>query len=260
MFNSKPRGLQLWLIFVFVVATGFSNRIHAEQIRVAVAANFYRPMQALASDFTERSGHQVSLSAGSTGKLYAQIINGAPFDVFIAADQARPKALVDNGRAKAASQLTVAIGQLVLWSADPELIAGPQQLQPDSAISRLAIANPKSAPYGAAALTVMEHLGVKDYWSSRLVQGQNISHTYQYVSSGNATAGFVAASQVYHHGQLTSGSAWLVPESLHQPLKQDAVIINSAAQPQAAVELLNYFRSPAAKRIIESFGYQTQSH
>ncbi|WP_087506177.1 molybdate ABC transporter substrate-binding protein [Neiella marina] len=247
------------LPFAVILTLVVTATAQSGEVRVAVASNFYRPMQALANDFEQRSGHQVSLSAGSTGKLYAQIINGAPFDVFVAADQARPQALIEQDLATADSLMTVAIGQLALWSADAKLITGQQQLQPNSTIKRLAIANPKSAPYGAAAIAVMEQLGVAQYWLPRLVQGQNISHTYQYVSSGNATAGFVAVSQVYQQGRLIAGSAWLVPSSLHPALKQDAVLLQSATTNQAAQALIEYLRSNAAKTIIQSFGYRTQS-
>lgn len=250
------RPLATLLVFNTLVASLLSIQAFAADVQVAVAANFYRPMQQLAAAYEAKSGYEVGLSAGSTGKLYAQINNGAPFDVFLAADQRRPKALVDSGLAIAEQQFTVAVGQLALWSSDPQLIDDSPTLLTQNQLDKLAIASPKTAPYGAAAVEVLKALDVYPNWQRKLIQGQNISHTYQYVSSGNVPAGFVALSQVYHDGKITAGSAWLVPAELHQPLKLDVVLLNKAQHNQAALGLLRYLQSGQAKALIQSFGYQ----
>ncbi|MBW8192184.1 molybdate ABC transporter substrate-binding protein [Neiella marina] len=234
----------------------FNATARAADLQVAVAANFYRPMQQLAANFETKTGHHVGLSAGSTGKLFAQISNGAPFDVFIAADQTRPNALVKSGLAQAESQFTVAQGQLALWSNDPSLINGTPAVLQAQQLTKLAIASPKTAPYGAAAVQVLQHLKLYPAWQPKLIQGQNISHTYQYVSSGNVDAGFVAVSQIYHQGSLASGSAWIVPSDYHQPLNLDAVLLTRTTREKAAQDLLRYLASDEAKALIRSFGYQ----
>lgn len=231
-------------------------RALATDVQVAVAANFSKPMQQLAADFEAISGYSVGLSAGSTGKLYAQIRNGAPFDIFVAADQRRPSELVKQGLASKDSQFTLAIGQLALWSADPTLIDGSPAILQQQQLTKLAIASPKTAPYGAAAVEVLAQLALYADWQGKLIQGQNISHTYQYVSSGNVQAGFVALSQVYHYGELIKGSAWLVPTELHQPLNLDAVLLNKAHHVSAAQGFLDYLQSDQAKTLIQSFGYR----
>lgn len=224
---------------------------NAAQVTVAVAANFYKPLQTLAADYEKGHSDSVKLSVGSTGKLYAQITNGAPFDIFLAADQKRPQKLMAAKAAVADSEFTYAKGRLIFWSKDDKAIAGQDPLNHFSA-DKLAVANPKAAPYGAAAVETMKKLGVYDQLKSKIVYGQNIGQTFQYVSYGNVKEGFVALSQVYRDGKLNSGSGWIVPNELYSPIRQDAVLLKDT---KAAQAFLDYLRSPQAQKIIRSYGY-----
>lgn len=228
---------------------------HAGTVRVAVAANFSAPMKAIAADFERATGHHAGLSFGSTGKFYAQIRNGAPFDVFLAADDETPARLERDGGAVPGSRFTYAVGALVLWSARPDLVDARGEVLGRGGFERLAIANPRLAPYGAAAWEVMERLGVLDRVRSRLVQGENIAQTWQFVQSGNAELGFVAASQVIQDGRLVTGSAWRVPAQLHAPIRQDAVLLHAGRGNVAAEALLAYLRSEPALARIRAHGY-----
>ncbi|QFY89573.1 molybdate ABC transporter substrate-binding protein [Magnetovirga frankeli] len=227
----------------------------AAEVRVAVAANFALPMQQIVAEFERSTGHRAGVSLGGTGKLFAQISHGAPFEVFLAADQRAPARLVAEGKALADSRFTYARGRLVLWSSQPDLLDADASALQQGRFSRLAIANPRVAPYGAAALAVLEGLGLLEMVRPKLVQGENIAQTYQFVASGNAELGFVARSQVMRDGQLQAGSAWPVPERLHPPLRQDAVLLLRGKDNPAARALLAFLRSEAAGSIIQSFGY-----
>jgi molybdate transport system substrate-binding protein len=226
----------------------------AEQVTVAVAANFLSPVRALEPAFEAVSGHELLISSGSTGQLYAQIVNGAPFDVLLAADQERPRRLVDEGVADAASVFTYAVGRLALWSAEPErihelplaeLLAGEYRW--------LAIAEPAVAPYGAAAQQVLEELGAWGSVQSRLVRGQNIAQTFAMVQTRNAELGLVALSQALTYDGAASYQ--IVPQALHDPIRQDAVLLQRARDNPAALAWLEYLKSPAAGATIERFGY-----
>lgn len=227
----------------------------AGETLVAVAANFTEAAQDIGAAFEAATGHDVTFSFGPTGQLYAQITQDAPFDVFLAADQARPEKAEAEGLAVAGSRFTYATGRLVLWSADPGLIGadGPAVLA-DGGFAHLAIANPVTAPYGAAAVAVMQALGVHDALSSRLVQGKSISQTHQFVATGNAELGFVALSQVIGDD---GGSRWTVPAGLYPPIRQDAVLLKTGADNDAAKAFLDFLQGPEATRIIESYGYAT---
>ncbi|WP_430755100.1 molybdate ABC transporter substrate-binding protein [Magnetovirga frankeli] len=220
-----------------------------------MAANFALPMQQIVAEFERSTGHRAGVSLGGTGKLFAQISHGAPFEVFLAADQRAPARLVAEGKALADSRFTYARGRLVLWSSQPDLLDADASALQQGRFSRLAIANPRVAPYGAAALAVLEGLGLLEMVRPKLVQGENIAQTYQFVASGNAELGFVARSQVMRDGQLQAGSAWPVPERLHPPLRQDAVLLLRGKDNPAARALLAFLRSEAAGSIIQSFGY-----
>lgn len=224
-------------------------------IQVAVAANFIGPMQQIAQAFEARTGHEVRLSSGATGRFYAQIRNGAPFDVFLAADQTTPARLVADGLAQADSVQTYAIGRLVLWSAQPGLVDDQGEVLRRGDLRHLAIANPRTAPYGAAAIEVLQRLDLLAAWQPRFVQGENIAQTHQFVSSGNAPLGFVAYSQVVQDGRIATGSGWLVPEALHTPIRQDAVLLTRAAGHEAARALLAFLQSDAARAIARAYGY-----
>ena len=228
----------------------------AQPLRVAVAANSAEPLEAIAEVFEAQTGQPVSLVLGSTGKLYAQIVNGAPFDLFLAADQERPRRLEAEGRIVPASRFTYAVGALVLWSADPDLIGsdGVAILRAGD-FRRLAIANPDLAPYGLAAQQAMESLGVASALRPKLVMGENIGQAYAMVASGNAELGFIAASYIAsprHDGQ---GSAWPVPPELHEPVRQDAVLLKRAEHNAGARAFWRFLRSETAQAIFRRYGY-----
>ena len=228
----------------------------AEEILLAVAANFSVPMQQLASQFERQSGHQVSLVAGSSGRLFAQIRHGAPFQLFLSADQAKPVALEDAGLIVSGSRFTYATGVLVLWSSDPNrVITGPQALQ--QPWHRLALANPRLAPYGRAAVEVLTALGLLEVTRARWVSGENITQTYQFVATGNVELGFVALSQVIDsRGELT-GNGWRVPAQFHQPIRQDAVLLKTAETCTPCRQLWEYLQSAPVQQQIAALGYLT---
>ncbi|WP_373692651.1 molybdate ABC transporter substrate-binding protein [Acidovorax sp.] len=237
------------------VAWAMLGVAHADTVSVAVAANFTAPMQKIAAAFEVDTGHKAELSFGATGKFYAQITHGAPFQVLLSADDTTPARLEREGKAVAHSRFTYAIGTLVLWSAQPGTVDAKGDVLKSGDFKHLAIANPKLAPYGAAALQVMEKLGVATALQPRLVQGENIAQTFQFVSTGNAQLGFVALSQVMADGKIRSGSAWQVPASLHEPIRQDAVLLMPGKDSAAASALLTYLRCNKARAIIQSYGY-----
>ncbi len=227
----------------------------ADSVAVAVAANFHAPMETLVQVFETQANHDVTLISGSTGGLYAQIVNGAPYDVFIAADTRRPALLASSGRGVARSQVTVAIGQLVLWSADRNLIDGRDlSLLRDSRIRFLAIANPDLAPYGEAARQTLVAMDLWESWASRLVYGQNIAQAYAMVSTGNAELGLIARAQV--SAETRAGGYLLVPQALYEPIRQDAILLERGAGNAAATALLAFLSTPEAKAVIRGFGYR----
>lgn len=229
-------------------------RAHAAQAHIAVASNFAAPMKKLAAQFEQATGHTLTLSSGATGKFYAQIKHGAPFDVLLAADDETPARLIREG--DAVQSQTYAIGRLALWSERPDFINGSDAVLRQNRFQRLAIANPKLAPYGAAAIEVLANLNLTDSVKSKLVTGENIAQTYQFVASGNAELGFVALSQVMQNGTLRSGSVWQVPATLHAPIRQDAVLLKHGANNAAARALLDFLNIPAAIILIRSYGYE----
>lgn len=228
----------------------------AGEVQVAVAANFTAPLQAIARAFEQDSGHRVISAFGATGQLYAQIQNGAPFEVFLAADEATPARLEAEGAGVPGSRFTYASGKLVLWSAQAGYVDDQGALLEGNRFRHLALANPKAAPYGLAATQVLDKLGLSEAVQSKLVEGQSITQAYQFIASGNAELGFVALSQVYKDGQISSGSAWLVPDELYAPIKQDALLLKQGENNPAARALLEYLRGPKAAAIIQSYGYQ----
>ncbi|NMF89159.1 molybdate ABC transporter substrate-binding protein [Aromatoleum petrolei] len=227
----------------------------AAEVSVAVAANFTAPMQKIAAVFERDTGHKARLAFGATGKFYAQIRNGAPFELFLSADDTTPAKLEEDGSAVAGSRFTYAIGKLVLWSAQAGVVDDQGEVLKRGAFAHLAVANPKTAPYGAAALEVLRKLGVAEALAPKLVTGENIAQTHQFVATGNAELGFVALSQVWAEGRLSGGSAWLVPAELHAPLRQDAVILAKGRDNPAARALVEYLRGAKAAAIIKSYGY-----
>jgi molybdate transport system substrate-binding protein len=229
---------------------------HAGEVQVAVAANFAGPMEKLAAEFGRDTGHKAVVATGATGKFYAQIRNGAPFEVLLAADDETPARLEKEGQAVAGSRFTYAVGRLVLWSANGAYVDASGNVLKTGNFRHLAIANPKTAPYGAAAVSVLERLGLRDRLQPRIVQGENIAQAWQFASTGNAELGFVAQSQVWRDGKFTAGSGWIVPASMHDPIRQDAALLTKGGANPAARALLDYLRSDKAKALIRSFGYE----
>ncbi|MDP2026545.1 molybdate ABC transporter substrate-binding protein [Sulfuriferula sp.] len=227
----------------------------ADEVQVAVAANFTAPMKIIAADFEKATGHKAALSFGATGQFYAQIKNGAPFDILLAADDETPAKLEKENLGVAGSRFTYAIGKLVLWSAKPGFVDDKGEVLRKGGFEHIALANPKLAPYGAAAVEVMTKLGLMRALEPKFVQGENIAQTYQFVSTGNAELGFVALSQVYEGGKLKSGSGWIVPSAMHSPIRQDAVLLSRAKGNLAAEALLKYLKSDKARAVIKAYGY-----
>ncbi len=226
---------------------------HAGEVTVAVASNFAAPMQRLAVLFEAETGHKAALALGSTGKFYAQIQNGAPFDVLLAADDDTPARLAQEGRGS--QRFTYAIGKLVLWSRLPQAVDARGAVLSTQTPQRLALANPKLAPYGAAAREVLQAMGVLARWRDHLVQGENIGQAYQFVATGNAPLGFVALSQVWEDGRLREGSAWMVPSHLYTPIRQDAILLRRGQDNPAALAWMAYLRSDKARALVRAYGY-----
>ena len=236
-------------------------------LNVAVAANFLAPAMEIAKRFEDQTGTEVTISSGSTGKFYAQIRHGAPFDVFLAADRLSINELIEQGFAVASDHFTYAVGQLALWSPDPARLADQETtiaLLEDAQFDRLAMANPLVAPYGAAAQDVLTHLGLRSAWQNKRIQGQSIGQAYQFVASGNADLGFVALSQIIQttesmhtsgNDRQIRGSAWLPPQSWYRPLNQDAARLTESKNPEQAKAFLRFLRSPTAKTIMARYGY-----
>lgn len=233
-----------------------SAAAQAGEVKVAVAANFAQAMKEIATGFERETGHKVNLTQGATGKFYAQIVNGAPFEVFLSADDEVPSRLVREGKAVSGTQFTYAIGRLALWSPDANLVDQGGGVLKTEKFKFLSIANARVAPYGRAAVQTMQKLGVLTAVEPRVVQGESITQAHQFVSSGNAQLGFVALSQIWENGKLKPGSAWIVPEAMHDQLKQDAVLLSQAKDSVAARALLDYLKSDKAKKLIERYGYQ----
>ncbi|WP_101047098.1 molybdate ABC transporter substrate-binding protein [Macromonas nakdongensis] len=227
----------------------------AAEVSVAVAANFTVPMQKIARLFEADTGHTATLAFGSTGRFYAQIRHGAPFQVLLAADDDVPARLEQEGLAVPGTRYTYAVGRLVLWSKRPGVVDERGEVLRRGAFDRIAVADPKLAPYGQAAVETLSRLGLYDALKPKFVQGENIAQTHQFVATENALLGFVARSQVEVDGRLTEGSAWPVPPHLHAPIRQDAVLLQKGRGQSAATALLAYLRGDKARAVIEAHGY-----
>ena len=227
----------------------------AEQALVAVAANFVPPFREVATEFEKATGHTVQVASGPSGGFYTQIKNGAPFDVFFSADNERPKLLEEEGLGVKGSRFTYAIGRLVLWSPDPDLVKGEDTLRSQK-FKHLAIANPKTAPYGVAAKQTMEKLGVWESVQPRLVMGEGLGQTIGFIESGNAELGFLALSQVLDPKIKGKGGRWDVPVNMHEPIQQDVVLLTKGKDNPAANALIEFIKSPQALAIIERYGYE----
>ena len=234
---------------------GFCLNAQAAEVRVAVAANFSAPMQKIAQAFAQATGHKAILAFGSTGNFYAQIRNGAPFQVLLAADDETALKIEKEGLGVAGTRFTYAIGTLVLWSPQPGLVDAKAEVLRSGKFQRLAMANPKLAPYGAAALQTLTAMGLVPALQPKLVLGENIAQAYQFIATENAQLGFVALSQLIADGKVRQGSAWVVPAELHAPIRQDAVLLVRGTDNPAASALLAFLKSEKAKTLIRSFGY-----
>ena len=245
----KPR------LMLAIASTLFLVVAQAGEVTVAVAANFTAPMQKIAHAFEQDTGHKALLAFGSTGKFFAQIKNGAPFAVLLSADDETPARLEKEGLAVAGTRLTYATGRLALWSKQANFVDDKGEVLRSNRFDKLALADPKLAPYGAAAMEVISKLGVQAHVKPKLVQGESIGQTYQFVSTENAQLGFVALSQIWLDGRISQGSAWVVPQSMHTPLKQDAVLLQAGKDNPAAHALLAYLQGDRAKTMIRQYGY-----
>ncbi|WP_295441705.1 molybdate ABC transporter substrate-binding protein [uncultured Thiodictyon sp.] len=244
--------IKLSLAFALIAAAVGAR---ADEVQVAVAANFTAPMKEIAEAFAKATNHKVVAAFGSTGKFYSQIQNGAPFEVLLAADAETPAKLEKEGSAVAGSRFTYAIGKLVLWSAKPDFVDQKGKVLKQGKFEHLSIANPKLAPYGAAGVEAMKKLEVFGALEPKLVQADNIAQAFQFVQSGNAELGFIALSQVYKEGKVADGSAWIVPAKLYSPILQDAVILAKGKDKPAAIALLDFLKGEKARAIITSYGY-----
>jgi molybdate transport system substrate-binding protein len=254
IFKSKGQFMQRNLVFVFLQFVLLIS-IQAAEVTVAVASNFSLPMRKIAAQFEVESGHKVRLSFGSTGALYAQIKNGGPFHLLIAADQEAPARLEKEGLGIAGTRFTYAQGRLVLWSRQAGLVDKEGEILTTGQFQKLALANPKLAPYGLAAMETLRSLSLTEQLKPKLVQGENISQAYQFVETENAQIGFVAMSQVFSEGKLLKGSAWIVPPQLYSPIHQDAILLLAGQKNSAATELMRYLKTDQAKSVMSAYGY-----
>ena len=222
---------------------------------VAVAANFTAPMKRIAQDFERDTGHKVTLAFGATGQFHAQIRNGAPFAILLSADEETPIKLEKEGLAVPGSRFTYATGKLMLWSKRPGYVDAQGEILRSGQFDKIAMANPKLAPYGAAAVQTLQKMGLRERLAPKVVEGANITQTFQFVASENAALGFIALSQVLENGKLKEGSGWMVPASMHSPLRQDAILLRPGKESPAALALLKYLQGDKAKAVIRAFGY-----
>lgn len=247
---------QVKRLFISCLLLAFSLNSQAATVLVAVASNFTKPMTEIAEAFKKATGHEASLSFGSSGKFVAQIENDAPFEVFLSADEKNPKKLEESGKGVADSRFTYAIGKLALWSAKAGVVDDQGQVLSKGDFKHLALADPKLAPYGLAAEEALKNLGLLDKLKPVFVLGENISQTQQFISSGNAELGFIALSQVIgKDGAISEGSGWIVPETLHSPIKQEVILLKKGEPNPAAPALMAFLKSPEALAIIKKYGY-----
>lgn len=243
----------LRLLYAVLLSLALFASAQGAELHVAVASNFLATAQSLAQRFEAETGHRVLLSSGSTGKLYAQIRQGAPYDVFLAADRERPRLLEQHGAVLPGSRVTYAVGKLVLWSRDETL--EPRSALAAGALRRLAIANPHTAPYGAAARQTLERMGLWQDWRRRAVRGENVGQAFQFAATGNVDAAFVAEAQVRQLPGDRSGSRWQIPEHWYGAIEQQAVVLRNGAEPELARAFLAFLNAPGARALIEADGY-----
>lgn len=240
---------------LLVLAAAVSMPAVAAEVNVAVAANFTAPMKVIAAQFEKDTGHKVLASYGATGKFYAQIQNGAPFEILLAADDETPAKLDKENATAPNTRFTYAIGKLVLWSPQAGVVDARGDVLKTGKFDHISVANPKLAPYGLAAVETLQKLNLLTALTPKFVTGENIGQTYQFVASGAAPLGFVAMSQVYEDNKLKAGSAWVVPSNLYSPIRQDAVVLTKGVNKPAVTAFVNYLKGDAAKAVIRSYGY-----
>ena len=245
-------------VALFVLAqAALPSLARAEEVNIAVAANFTAPMKAIVAQFEKDTAHKVAVSLGATGKFYAQIKSGAPFDVFLSADDETPARLEKEGNAVAGSRFTYAVGRLALWSATPGFVDAQGEVLKGGKFANIALAAPKLAPYGAAAVATLTQLGLLAALQPKFVQGESIGQTYSFVATGNAALGFVALSQVFEDGKIKTGSGWIVPTHLHRPLRQDAVVLARGKDNKGAADFMRFLKTETARVVIRSYGYES---
>ena len=247
--------MMMRVLVSLILGWSLSLPASADSVQVAVASNFNGAMEQIAAAFRKDTGHTVTLMPAGTGKLYAQIKNGAPFDILLSADDQTPRKLEEEGLAVPGSRFTYALGKLVLWSAKPTTVDREGKVLRKGEFAHISLGNPKTVPYGKAAVEVLEHLGLLQTLEAKFVLGENVAHAQQFVASGNAELGFVAKSGVYRDGRLTGGSAWWIPDDLYSPIRQDAVLLRKAQDNAAAKALLDYLQSGTAQGIMTALGY-----
>lgn len=252
--NSSILKLICSIIIIFSCLL-ISPVVSAEPVKVAVASNFAYTLKTLAKTYRKRSGNKVTIISGSTGKLYAQLINGAPYDVYLAGDELRPVLLENKKLIQPGSRFTYALGQLALWSPDPELVEPGAKLLHSQSFASIAIANPKLAPYGLAAQQYLQKLKLWKTLKKKFVMGENISQTFHFIHSGHVAVGFIAFSQLQQLAKMRSGSFWLIPQSMYKPIRQQAVLITDN---DAARDFMAFLASHSAKEIITQHGYLTE--
>jgi len=243
-------------IILFLLLSLFTSHVSGSEIRVAVASNFLKPLKHIARIYEQETGERVFISSGSTGKLYAQIVNGAPYDVFLAANSREPQRLEKEGHASYGSRFTYARGRLVLW--DPKgsyQYSTLEQVLKMADYKRLSLANPLTAPYGEAAFNVLKNIKMERIQQKKILRGENISQAFQYLASGAADIGFIALSQIRASGKKLPGHYWEVNENLHQDILQQAVLLTNARQKTQGKKFLNYLKSSKGQEMIETFGY-----
>jgi molybdate transport system substrate-binding protein len=254
IFRSKGEAMRRNLVLIFLQITLLIS-IQAAEVTVAVASNFSLPMRKIVAQFEVDFGHKVRLSFGSTGAFYSQIKNGGPFHLLVAADQETPARLEKEGLGLAGTRFTYAQGRLVLWSRQAGLVDREGEILKAGHFQKLALANPKLAPYGVAAMETLSSMGLTEQLKSKFVQGENISQAYQFVETENAQIGFVAMSQVFFESKLLKGSAWIVPPQLHSPIQQDAILLLAGQKNSVAIELMRYLKTDKAKSVMSAYGY-----
>jgi molybdate transport system substrate-binding protein len=233
----------------------FGQASWSATVLVAVAANFSKPMTEIVSQFEKATGHSVKLSFGSSGKFVSQLENGGPFEVLVSADEKGPEKLEQAGLTVPNTRFVYALGKLVLWSSKPNFVDDKGKILMTSNFKHLALADPKVAPYGAAAIDVLKKMKLLEKLQPLFVQGENIAQTYQFISTANAELGFLALSQVIENGKIVGGSSWIIPDNLHAPIRQGAVLMKKGAENPAARALIDYLKSIPALAIINKYGY-----